>query len=120
MRRTIPKPICASARISLSSSRSRANSARPRIGRAAISRQSMRPPTWPQSDDRAVEYLARLQQLDRQAPRPNSADSPVESLASLHQLDRKAPPRTPAKNTTSVAATRPVKQQAGANLANAE
>ena len=46
---------------------------------------------------RAVEYLARLQQLDRQAQR-----------------------RNPAKNTTSVAATRPVKQQAGANLANAE
>ena len=38
----------------------------------------------------------------------------------LQQLDRQAQRRDPAKNKTSVAATRPVKQQAAANLANAE
>jgi hypothetical protein len=38
----------------------------------------------------------------------------------LQQLDRQAQRRDPAKNTTSVAATRSVKLQAAANLANAE
>ncbi|HZY14470.1 MAG TPA: tetratricopeptide repeat protein [Beijerinckiaceae bacterium] len=68
---------------------------------------------WSRRDLAPIDAAANVASIRKMIAQSNT-------WRDLQQLDRQAQRRDPAKNTTSVAATRPVKQQAAANLANAE
>ena len=68
---------------------------------------------WSRRDLAPIDAAANVASIRKMIAQSNT-------WRDLQQLDRQAQRRDPAKNSTSVAATRPVKQEAPANLANAE